>query len=227
MEKAAADSGGQGGRTPAHAPLSILDDVVFVLGSENEDSREALRSLLSACTRREVSQVRVLSGELLPAHLGGKTARLDVHATFNDGESADLEMQAGTSGDDLKARAEFYAAMLLSGQRTKGKPYRQIKRVYQIFFLNHVLFPESAKLPRRYRYREESEQDSLGGVTEIIFYELPKLRLRLEELSAAGTETLTEEEKWCLGTRKSGAGLWNGCAGRRKESCARKGRRPG
>ena len=37
-------------------PLCLMDDVVFkiMLTSDTEDSREALRSLLSACTRREV-----------------------------------------------------------------------------------------------------------------------------------------------------------------------------
>jgi len=195
----ATKSGTAKGREPAS--LSILDDVVFktVLGSDNEDSREALRSLLSACTGREISKVQVCNGELVPTHLGGKTTRLDVHVSFNDGESADLEMQASMTNDDLKARAEFYTAMLLSGQRAKGKPYRGIKRVYQIFFLNYVLFPGD-KLPRLYQYREETEGDRLSEITEIIFYELPKLRRRFDDFIAGrnGTETLTEDEKWCL-----------------------------
>ena len=55
-------------------PLSILDDVVFkaMLSSNNEDSREALRSLLSVCTRREVSAVRILNNELLPVYKDGR-----------------------------------------------------------------------------------------------------------------------------------------------------------
>ena len=88
-------------------PLSMLEDAVFkaVLASDTEDSREALRSLLSACIRREISEVRVLNNELIPAHLAAKTVRLDVNVTFNDGEVADLEMQVDKTGDDLKKRA--------------------------------------------------------------------------------------------------------------------------
>jgi predicted transposase/invertase (TIGR01784 family) len=182
--------------------LSVLDDAVFkaMLSANNEDSREALRSLLSACTRREVSAVHVMNNDLVPAHLDAKTARLDVHVTFNDGEAADLEMQASKTHDDLKARSEFYAAMLLAGQRTKGKPYRRIKRVYQIFFLNCVLFPNSDKLPRRYFFQEEEERDRLSYVTEIIFYELPKLEARLKDFleGRAGVENLRKEERWCM-----------------------------
>ena len=183
-------------------PLSILNDVVFkaMLSANNEDSREALRSLLSACTRRPISTVQVINNDLAPAHLNAKTARLDVHVTFNDGETADLEMQTGKSDDDLKARSVYYSAMLISGQQSRGRPYRRIKRVYQVFFLNCILFPLSNKLPRRYFYQEEEEHDRLCESTEILFYELPKLEQRLKRFLTGreGIETLTGEEKWCM-----------------------------
>jgi len=72
--------------------------------------------------------------------------------------------------------------------------------VYQIFFLNCTLFPQSAKLPRRYSYREEEEHDRLSDITEIIFYELPKLGRRVREIlkGKIKPETLSEEEKWCI-----------------------------
>jgi len=182
-------------------PLSILDDIIFkaMLGSNSEDSNEALRSLLSACTHREVRTVRVLNNDLVPAHFDAKTARLDVHVTFNDGETANLEMQTGKSADDLKKRAEFYTSAILAGQNIRGKPYRSIKRVYQIFFLNCILYPKSKKLPRRYFYQEEEEHDRLSEVAEIIFYEMPKLEERVHDLLAgkAEIETLSKEEKWC------------------------------
>jgi len=183
-------------------PFSILEDAVFkaMLTSDTEDSREALRSLLSACTRREISAVSVVNNELIPSFLAAKSARLDVNVIFNNGEVADLEMQIGKSDDDLKTRAALYNAMLLSGQSKRGKPYTEIKRVYQIFFLNCVLFPYSGKLPRRYSYREETEGDRLTDATEIIFYELPKLELRVRDYLAGkiGTENLSEDEKWCI-----------------------------
>jgi predicted transposase/invertase (TIGR01784 family) len=189
-------------RENAGKPLSVMDDIVFkaMLGSDNEDSREALRSLLSACIRREVTSVRVANNELIPAHLDAKSSRLDVHVTFNDGESADLEMQMGKSDDDLKSRAALYSAMLIAGQSHKGGTYKEIKRVYQIFFLNCILFPQSEKLPRRYSYREETEHDRLTEVTEIIFYEMPKLEQRLQAFLAesADIHSLREDEKWCM-----------------------------
>jgi len=183
-------------------PLSVLNDTVFkaMLCSNSDDSHEALRSLLSACTRREVSTVRILNDDLVPAYLGGKAPRLDVHVTFNDGEVADLEMQTSKSNDDLRKRAEYCTSMLVASQLPKGELYRGIKRVYQVFFMDCILFPQSSKLPRRYHYREETEHDRLSEVTEIIFYELPKLERRIDEFLSgkAELETLTMEEKWCF-----------------------------
>jgi predicted transposase/invertase (TIGR01784 family) len=157
LKKLARENAAQG------KPLCLMDDVVFktMFGSDTEDSREALRSLLSACIRREVTSFRLANNELIPAHLDAKFSRLDVHVIFNDGEAADLEMQMGKSGDDLRSRAALYNAMLLSAQSRKGGSYGEIKRVYQIFFLNCILFPQSDKLPRRYSYREETEHDLL------------------------------------------------------------------
>ncbi|GHV24335.1 hypothetical protein FACS189498_1320 [Spirochaetia bacterium] len=198
--------------------LNILQDIVFkdVFSADNEDSRAALRSLLSSIIHREVSRAEVKNAELLPEYLTGKAARLDIHVTFNDGEAADLEMQMDVSGDNLKNRAAFYAARLLSGQAEKGEFYGQMKRVYQVFFLDGVLFPESPRFSRRFCLMDKEEHEDLSDLVEIIFYELPKLedlanrylegrkgKERLEDLSA--------EEKWCIFLKykkeKAAAGL--------------------
>jgi predicted transposase/invertase (TIGR01784 family) len=183
-------------------PLCLMDDLVFkaMFTSDTEDSREALRRLLGACIKREISSVRVINNELIPAHLDAKAVRLDVNVTFNDGEVADMEMQMGKSDDNLKTRAAYYAAMLLSGQSKRGAPYKAVKRVYQIFFLNCVLFPDSKRIPRRYKLMEINEHDNLTEAVEIIFYELPKLEEHVKNYfkGKAGMETLSEDEKWCI-----------------------------
>ena len=109
-------------------------------------------------------------------------------------------MQLGKSGDDLTARSALYAAMLLSAQSRKGHQYKEIKRVYQIFFLNCILFPDSKKIPHRYQYLEETEHTRLTDAVEIIFYELPKLEQRVQEVLKEETDlkTLLEDEKWCI-----------------------------
>jgi len=183
-------------------PLAITDDRVFkaMFSANNTDSNEALRSLLSACTHREISEVQVTKNELIPAHLGAKVPRLDVNVTFNDGELANLEMQVSSSDDNIKDRAAFLTAMLQASQPSRGKKYRGIKRVYQIFFLDCELFPHSDKLPRRYSYREELENDRLTEMTEIILYEMPKMEQKVQKIIDGKLDIidLPEDEKWCI-----------------------------
>ncbi|MDR0456792.1 MAG: Rpn family recombination-promoting nuclease/putative transposase [Treponema sp.] len=184
-------------------PLCIMDDIVFktMLTSDTIESRHALRHLLSACIRREVSNVQVTNNELIPAHLDAKFSRLDVHVIFNDGEAADLEMQIDKSGDSIPDRAALYTAMLQATQSRKGHAYGEIKRVYQIFFLNCILYPHSTKLPRRYFYMEEEEHDRLTDINEIIFYEMPKLEQKVQNIltqKRINVRNLPEDEKWCI-----------------------------
>jgi predicted transposase/invertase (TIGR01784 family) len=183
-------------------PLDLTIDVVFksLLSGDNEDSREALRSLVEACICRPVTGVKILNPELLPEYPSRKRAVLDILCTFNDGEKAGIEMQVGRTGDDLKLRASIYANMLAATQVRRGKRYRDTERSYQIFFLDFVLFPKSAKVPRRYFFMEETEHDILNNLSSIIFFEMPKLeafiRACLEGKEQLGG--LSPGEKWCI-----------------------------
>jgi predicted transposase/invertase (TIGR01784 family) len=191
-------------------PLSLLLDIVFkdAFSSDNEDSRRALKSLLSACTRKEIRDAKVLNSELLPLNMAGKTIRMDIHTGFNNGERADLEMQMRIGPDDQKARGSLYGAKLLAGQGRRGERYRRLKQVYQVFFINGILFPGSGKLPRRYTMMEEGEHDRLNELEEIVFYELPKLAgpVRKYLKKELALEILSPETWWCIYLRNRGKG---------------------
>jgi predicted transposase/invertase (TIGR01784 family) len=186
----------------AGKPLDPMNDVVFktIFTGKDKDSREALRCLLSDCIHRPVQDVQIQNSEFLPEFIGGKTIRIDIHVTFNDGEQADIEIQVRNTEDDYKARALFYACKLLAGQAKQGKYYREIKRVYQITFLNCELSPLGTKVPRRYSFREETEYDQLNELVEIIFYEMPKLRRTAKACLSGKTDinSIPAEQKWCL-----------------------------
>jgi len=183
-------------------PLSPTLDFVFktLFSGKDEDSREALRLLLSSCVHRPVRDLRLQNTEMLPAFFLGKVFRLDVHVTFNDGEQADIEMQVNRSDDDLKARSLLYASRLFEGQLGRGERFKDAKRVYVIFFLDFVLFPQSAKVPRRYVFMEETEHDRLNELIEVIYYEMPKTADAVREFfeGKETLKTLPAEQKWCI-----------------------------
>jgi predicted transposase/invertase (TIGR01784 family) len=181
--------------------LNPMMDIVFktLFSGGDDDSRQALCSLLSACTGREVTDVTVLNSEIQPEHLDAKTVRIDMHVSFNDGQMAGMEMQFDPKGDNQQSRAAFGAARMLSGQG-RGRKYRELKRVYQIFFVNGVLFPQNDRVPRRYFLMEEQDHDLLTDVMEIIFYELPKLEAKVRAYCEGRKDLkgFSEEEKWCI-----------------------------
>ena len=183
-------------------PLNPTLDFVFktLFSGKDEDSREALRLLLSSCIHRQVLDLQLQNTEMLPGFLMGKVFCLDIHVTFNDGEQADIEMQVNRSDDDLKARSLIYASRLLESQLERGERFRQAKRVYVIFFLDFVLFPQSDKVPRRYVFMEETEHDRLNELIEVIYYEMPKTADAVREYfeGKETLKTLPTEQKWCI-----------------------------
>jgi len=183
-------------------PLNPTLDFVFktLFSGKDEDSREALRLLLSSCIHRQVLDLQLQNTEMLPGFLMGKVFCLDIHVTFNDGEQADIEMQVNRSDDDLKARSLIYASRLLESQLERGERFRQAKRVYVIFFLDFVLFPQSDKVPRRYVFMEETEHDRLNELIEVIYYEMPKTADAVKEYfeGKETLKTLPAEQKWCI-----------------------------
>jgi predicted transposase/invertase (TIGR01784 family) len=182
--------------------LSLLQDIVFkdVFTADDDDSRKALSRLISVCIHREVSAVQVLNSEVSPEYAAGKMVRFDIHVKFNDGETADLEMQMGPSDDNISSRAVFYAVRLLSGQGTRGEDYADLKQAYQIFFFNGLLFPGRSSFPRRYHLAEDTEHDRLSDLIEILFYELGKLEPKAQAIleGRESVKNLTDEERWCL-----------------------------
>ena len=183
-------------------PLSPTIDFVFknLFSCEDDDSREALRLLLSSCIHRQVKDLRLQNTEMLPTFFLGKMYRLDVHVTFNDGEQADIEMQVNRSNDDLKARSLLYASRLLESQLGRGEDFKDAKRVYVIFFMDFVLFPQSAKVPQRYVFMEETEHNRLNELIEVIYYEMPKTADAVKEYfqGKETLKTLPTEQKWCI-----------------------------
>jgi len=183
-------------------PLNPTIDFVFktLFSGKDEDSREALRLLLSSCIHRPVLDLKLQNTEMLPNFLLGKLFRLDIHVTFNDGEQADIEMQVNRSNDDLKARSLLYASRLLESQLGRGEDFKDAKRVYVIFFMDFVLFPQSAKVPRRYVFMEETEHDRLNELIEVIYYEMPKTADAVKEYfeGKETLKTLPTEQKWCI-----------------------------
>jgi hypothetical protein len=76
--------------------------------------------------------------------------------------------------------------------------------VYQIFFVDGILFPESSALPQRFVMAEEGSGERLNELVEIIFYELPKMDEQVRKYQGRERKTLREDEKWCIYMKHQG-----------------------
>ena len=168
----AAGMASRGGRLP------LKDDAAFkmFLSGPEPESRACLRYILSALTGREVASARVTNPELAPEFAKGKMPRLDVNCEFDDGQKADIELQLTRADDDQKLRAVFYACKLCAGSLRRGRAYRTVPSVYQIFLIDFDLFGEDEKPGgRQFFHRAMMRLDDgnvLSDSLQILFFDL-------------------------------------------------------
>ena len=158
--------------------LPLKDDVAFkmFLSSPEPESRACLRYLLSAMTGREVTSAKVTNSELAPEFAKGKMPRLDVNCEFNDGQKADIELQLSRADDDQKLRSVFYACKLYAGSLRRGRAYKTVPSVYQIFLIDFDLFEEEGEAGgRKFFHRAVMRLDDGAALTDrlqILFFDL-------------------------------------------------------
>ncbi|MBP5463600.1 MAG: Rpn family recombination-promoting nuclease/putative transposase [Treponema sp.] len=175
--------------------LPLKDDVAFkmFLSGPEPDSQACLRHFLSAMTGREVTQAKVTNPELTPEFVKGKMPRLDVNCEFNDGQKADIELQLTKEDDDQKLRALFYACKLCAGSLRRGRPYKSMPSVYQIFLIDFDLFEEEGKAGgRQFFHRGMLRLDDgavLSDRLQILFFDL--------KVPGQVDENLQKAANWC------------------------------
>lgn len=119
------------------ALLSPLYDSTFkgIFAEETEESNFALKSFLSAVFNRKLTYVTVKSNEPTTETKKQKKMTFDVCAEFDNGEIAEIEMQAWKQDYDYRMRAEILVSRLLTNNAKKGKSWNA-PMVYQISLIN-------------------------------------------------------------------------------------------
>lgn len=164
---------------------------MFTTGSNQ--SRKALKGLLSAILDRQVIDVSVMQNEPAVESKGERRIRFDINCKFNDGEPANIEMTISPDKSE-KLRIEYYGAKLHICQDIKGtdKTYADLKHSYQISIVSESLLKGKNFL----HYFEYIDQygEKLDGRTHIIIVELSKL----SDIARKPIEKLTSAERWAV-----------------------------
>lgn len=160
------------------------------------ESKAALRSFLEAATERKIKSHSLVSNDAPSAFYGQRGVSFDIMCEFDDGLSADIEMQAFNQRYDYGKRAEYQVARLETTYLKKGEDWEKAPVVYQVTVLDfnykNNAGAESVAPVSRYSMRTKDGRE-LANILNVVFIELPKTA-GLEN----SIETNTALENWAI-----------------------------
>ena len=121
--------------------ISLMDDWVFKAVIGDPEDEVCLSSFFHAIDP-DFRKVRLLPGEKKAGHPDDKAIRYDICGVINEKIYFDLEVQRNGNPEEQGIRIVFYLSRLLSGQRTKGKDYRELRPVRVIMITNFRFFDD-------------------------------------------------------------------------------------
>ena len=121
--------------------ISLMDDWVFKAVIGDPEDEVCLSSFFQAIDP-DFRKVRLLPGEKKAGHPDDKAIRYDICGVINEKIYFDLEVQQNGNPEEQGIRIVFYLSRLLSGQRTKGKDYRELRPVRVIMITNFRFFDD-------------------------------------------------------------------------------------
>ena len=161
-----------------------------------KEAREALHSFLEAVTERKIRTFSLTANDAPSGFSGQRDVSYDIMCEFDDGLSADIEMQAFQRQYDYGKRAEYQVARLETTYLKKGDDWEKAPIVYQVTILDFNYGNDAgvdAKSPvSRYAMRAKDGRE-LSNSLNIIFIELPKAKGLEKTL-----ETNTALENWAI-----------------------------
>ena len=157
-----------------------------------KESRSALHSFLEAATERKIRAFNLTANDA-PAEFGGQRGvSYDIMCEFDDGLSADIEMQAFNQEYDYGKRAEYQVARLETTYLKKGDNWEKAPIVYQITVLDFDYDPNTSDVVSRYAMRTKDGRE-LSNSLNVIFIDLTKVSGLENKL-----DTNTALENWAI-----------------------------
>ena len=167
--------------------LPVNNDYVFCRLFGVWSNRQVLVKLLNAILDGEpyIKDIQLDQTEYKKATPDGKTVRLDIVATTDDGTIIDIEMQCANEGN-IVDRSIYYQSRLVAEQLQKGEDYSDLPNIISIWIAKApVTDMESCYHEFLYMYKPGiKEPVSIASLkSRHIIIELSKLEAAAEHLS--------------------------------------------
>ncbi|MCQ2591861.1 MAG: Rpn family recombination-promoting nuclease/putative transposase [Treponema sp.] len=181
-------------KTLRPSPTALLNpcaDPIFksLFTQESQESKRALTYFLSALLGKKISNIILQPNELAVECIYDRQTQFDL-TCIADSEPINVEMQGVNIHSSFPYRAEYHVAHLMNHYVVKGSDSKVIPKVYQISVVNFNLTSNLKSYFSHYTMKD-IDGKSLGNRMNIVFLELPKLKMIPDNV-----EKLTEKELW-------------------------------
>jgi len=153
----------------------------------SEQSHKILISFLNGILyegQSVIEDLTILDPYLSPKIRGVKESYLDVRAKLQSGDTVIIEMQV-LNVEGFEKRILYNAAKAYSIQLDKGEKYAELSPVIALTITDFEMFPEIDRSISRFVLKEkEFLIDYLSGDLQLVFLELPKFKVPLDELKS-------------------------------------------
>jgi predicted transposase/invertase (TIGR01784 family) len=164
--------------------LDLRTDFAFKKVFGSEGSKGILISFLNAVidfgNGRRLTDLTIVDPYSIPILKGMKDTFVDVKAVLDDGAKVIIEMQV-LVGECEEQQTLDKAAKNYSTQLVKGDDYTLLNPVIALTLTDFVMFDDD-RLEHTFRLLEKEQFVEYNGDIELVFYELPKFNLELDQL---------------------------------------------
>lgn len=166
--------------------LDVRTDFAFKKVFGSQQSKPVLIEFLNAMLEYDgpyaIADLEIVDPYQIPLIQGMKDTFVDVKAVLANGKRVIIEMQV-LNVEGLEQRILYNAAKQYSTQLHQGEHYRLLNPVIALTFTDFVLFKDEQKqVISRFRLIEKQRLVEYSDDIELIFVELPKFTLTLEQL---------------------------------------------
>ncbi|MBD2578705.1 Rpn family recombination-promoting nuclease/putative transposase [Oscillatoria sp. FACHB-1406] len=158
----------------------------------SEQSKDILISFLNSIlseNRPAIQDLEILDPYQAPRIRGVKDTYLDIKAVLSDNTTVIIEMQV-LNVEGFEKRILYNAAKSYSIQLDLGEGYTLLNPVIALTITDFEMFPEISRPISRFVLKERDYLvDYISDDLELVFVELPKFNLELDQLS-------TLSDKW-------------------------------
>ncbi|MBU0500810.1 MAG: Rpn family recombination-promoting nuclease/putative transposase [Gammaproteobacteria bacterium] len=181
--------------------LDVKADYAFKRVFGAEGSKPLLISFLNAILEYEgeqaITDLTIVDPYQIPLLKGMKDTYVDVKATLGNGKRVIIEMQV-LNVPGFEKRILHNAAKQYATQLQKGDDYRLLNPVIAITFTDFNMFEEGSEHLSRFRLIERERFIEYSDDVELLFIELPKFGLGLEQLHSI-------QDKWIYFVKNAGS----------------------